>query len=116
MLSNREIYFLNCARQLAAMSLEKNRHGCVIVRNGNIVGMGINKFRNNPENVTPEHIKLNCSLHAETVAIRQAGNNCRGAVLYVARVNTQGIDRNSKPCINCSEVIRAAGIKRVIHT
>jgi len=50
------------------------------------------------------------------VAIREAGQNLKGAVIYVARVNKNGEDRDSKPCIKCSGLIKNAGIKKVIYT
>lgn len=81
------------------------------------MGMGWNKNRNHPAIVSPEHIKTDCSYHAEEVAIREAGeDNVRGAIIYVARVNKNGEDRDSKPCPKCASLIKQAGIKRVIFT
>jgi deoxycytidylate deaminase len=91
-------------------------HGAVVVKSGRVVGTGYNKDRNNPYYVSPEHIKTHCSVHAEVDAIRDANWNVKGAVIYVARVNAQGIDRDSKPCIRCQSVIDAAEIKKVIYT
>lgn len=116
MLSRRQDYFLDCAREIAAMSQARKRHGCVVVKNGNIVGIGFNKFRNNPDNVTEAQIKKNCSYHAEVVALRQAGTNARGAILFVARLNSNGLDMLSRPCDNCIVAIEMAGIKKVIFT
>lgn len=104
------------ARMLAETSRERKRHGAVVVKNGNVVGMGYNKFRNDPDQVSPEHIKTDCSYHAEFVAIRQAGVNTKGATLYVARVNSKGLDRYSEPCNNCKQVIKVAEIKKVVYT
>lgn len=101
---------------MAESSRERKRHGAIVVKNGNIVGMGFNKFRNNPDQVSPEHIKSDCSYHAEFVALRQAGDKSKGATLYVARVNNAGLDRDSKPCNNCTQVINTAQIKRVVYT
>ena len=81
------------------------------------MGSGWNKNRNNPHYVSPEHIKTECSYHAEEVAIRDSGeDNLRGAVIYVARVNRQGRDRDSKPCSKCASLIEKVGIKRVVFT
>jgi deoxycytidylate deaminase len=91
-------------------------HGAVVVKSGRVIGTGFNKDRNNPYYVSPEHIKTHCSVHAEVDAIRDAKWNVKGAVLYVARVNNRGIDRNSKPCIRCQVVIEEAQIKKVIYT
>jgi deoxycytidylate deaminase len=91
-------------------------HGAVVVKSGRVVGTGYNKDRNNPYYVSPEHIKTHCSVHAEVDAIRDANWNVKGAVIYVARVNNKGLDRDSKPCIRCQSVIDAAEIKKVIYT
>ena len=116
-LSNTDRAYLNVARYFATKSRSKNTHGAVVVKSGRVVGTGWNKTRNNPNIVSPEHIKSDCSYHAEQVAIREAGEyNVRGAIIYVARVNKSGHDRNSKPCLRCSDLIGRAGIKRVIFT
>jgi len=116
MLSNREKAFLSVARYLASKSEARQRHGAIIVKGGSVIGTGYNKDRNHPDNVSPEHIKTHCSVHAEIDAIRDAKWNVKGAVLYVARVNSQGKDRNSKPCDRCNVVIQETQIKKVIYT
>lgn len=116
MLSNKDFSFLNVALYLAEKSAEKKKHGAIVVKSGRVVGMGFNKYRNNPEVIPEELIKKHCSRHAEEVAIREAGDNAKGAVLYVARINRQGIKRYSKPCSMCSKLIKKSGIKRVVYT
>ena len=116
MLSNKDVSFLNMARYFAEKSEENKRHGAIVVKSGSVVGTGFNRFKNHPHNIPEELIKVHCSRHAEEVALREAGSNSRGAILYVARVNRQGIDRNSKPCCVCNELIKSYGIKKVIHT
>lgn len=116
MLSRREQAFLSVARYLASKSEARQRHGAIVVRGGSVIGTGFNKDRNHPDNVSPEHIKTHCSVHAEIEAIRDAGWNVKGAVLYVARVNNHGKDRYSKPCDRCRVVIEETQIKKVIYT
>lgn len=116
MLSRSEKSFLSVARYLAAKSESRRKHGAVIVKSGRVVGTGYNKDTNNPMIMSPEHIKTSCSRHAEIEAIRDANWNVRGAVLYVARVNNQGVDRDSKPCDRCQVVIEETQIKKVIYT
>lgn len=116
MMSNKDENFLNIARLLASHSEERKKHGAVIVKSGRVVGTGFNKFKNHPSNIEPELIKTRCSRHAEQVAIHQAGSHTRGAIIYVARINNHGYDRNSKPCYVCSARIKKAGIKKVIYT
>jgi deoxycytidylate deaminase len=115
MLSKRDAAYLSVARYFAAKSVARNTHGAVVVKGGRVLGTGWN--RNNPTKVSPEHIKTQCSYHAEEVAIREAGqDNIRGAIIYVARVNKHGNDRDSKPCPNCAALIERVGIKRVVYT
>ena len=115
-LSKREKSFLSVARYLATKSKSRQRHGAILVKSGRVIGMGYNKDKNHPLSVSPEHIKSHCSRHAEIDAIRDAKGDVRGAVLYVARVNRQGKDRNSKPCERCTAVIDEMQIKKVIYT
>ena len=115
-LSNKEKAYLSVARYFASKSKARRMHGAVVVKSGRVVGTGFNKDRNNPYYVSPEHIKTHCSVHAEVDAIRDANWNVKGAVLYVARVNSQGMDRDSKPCTRCQIVIEEAQIKKVIYT
>ena len=115
-LSRSEQAFLSVARYFAAKSAANKKHGAVIVKSGRVLGRGCNKDTNNPMRVSPEHIKTHCSRHAEIEAIRDANWNVDGAILYVARVNRQGQDRNSKPCKYCELVINETNIKKVIYT
>lgn len=101
---------------MATKSTSRQRHGAILVKGGRVIGTGFNKDRNNPYFVSPEHIKTHCSVHAEIDAIRDAGWNVKGAVLYIARVNTRGQDRYSKPCTRCEVVITETQIKKVIYT
>lgn len=116
MLSRKEEAFLAVARYFAAKSKAKKKHGAVVVKSGRVVGTGYNKERNSPFIVSPEHIKPHCSRHAEYLAIKEAGSNSSGAILYVARVNRQGQDRISRPCRLCQAQIEKNNIKRVIYT
>lgn len=116
LLSKSEEAFLSVARYMSTKSVSRQRHGAVVVKSGRVLGIGYNKDTNNPYIVSPEHIKTHCSRHAEVEAIKDANWNVKGAILYVARVNKQGYDRNSKPCRYCEAVIESAQIKKVIYT
>lgn len=115
-MSNKDKAYLSVARYFATKSRARNTHGAVVVKGGRVLGAGWNKDRNSPTIIDPDRIKQDCSYHAEEVAIREAGTNLKGAVIYVARVNKQGKDRDSQPCTKCSGLIEEAGIKRVIYT
>lgn len=107
---------MNVARFLATKSDLRHKHGAVVVKSGRVLGIGYNKHRNHPTVVMEGRHKIDCSHHAEAVAIKDAGENARGATIFVARVNRQGLDLLSKPCENCQELIEESGIRNVIFT
>jgi len=70
--------------------------GCVIVRDGQIVGEGFHQYEWRD--------------HAEIVALKSAGDKARGATLYVSLEPCNHTGRTGP----CSEAIIAAGIHRVV--
>lgn len=111
-MSNRDRVHLERAMRLASTSSERYKHGCVVVKGGRVIGVGVNTYRNHPNNVTNPHIEA--SVHAEVNAIR--GLDVEGATIYVARVNNAGVPRMSKPCNECRGILAYAGVKRVVWT
>src|SRR6202048_3766730 len=87
---------LNLARIGVGLASPNPAVGCVIVRDGEIVGEGFHQYEWRD--------------HAEIVALKSAGERARGATLYV----------NLEPCDHtgrtgpCSEAIVAAGVRRVV--
>jgi len=116
MISKTDKAFLSVARYFATKSRSRNTHGAVVVKSGRVLGTGFNRDRNNPKIVDPNRIKMDCSFHAEEVAIRDAGENLKGAKIYVARVNKHGHDRDSRPCPRCFLLIKSVGIKKIVYT
>jgi len=116
LISNKDKAYLSVARYFATKSKSRNTHGAVVVKGGRVLGTGFNKDRNNPRIVDPKRIKMDCSFHAEEMAIRDAGENLKGAKIYVARVNRHGHDRDSRPCPRCFTLIQSAGIKKIVYT
>ena len=116
MISKKDQAFLSVARYFATKSKSRNTHGAVVVKSGRVMGTGFNRDRNHPRIIDPDRIKMDCSFHAEEVAIRDAGENLKGAKIYVARVNKHGHDRDSRPCPKCLALIKLAGIKKIIYT
>jgi deoxycytidylate deaminase len=102
---------LEAAKKLASLSRCRQKHGALVVRNGQVVSAGVNLSRGTADVHWPF-----ASEHAEERAISQAGRDARGATLYVARVNRLGDAQLSKPCERCRSAIRKAGIIRVVHT
>lgn len=116
MLSKKDLSWLSVARAFAKESELKMKHGAIVVRGGSLMGTGYNKHRNNPAFLAEDIVRENTTYHAEAVAIRSAGDNCRGGVIYIARVNRQGEDRNSRPCVYCRILIEEVGIKKIVYT
>jgi diaminohydroxyphosphoribosylaminopyrimidine deaminase / 5-amino-6-(5-phosphoribosylamino)uracil reductase len=84
------------ARKGVGLASPNPHVGCVIVRDGQIVGEGFHQYEWRD--------------HAEIVALKSAGEKARGATLYV----------NLEPCNHtgrtgpCTEAIIAAGVHRVV--
>jgi deoxycytidylate deaminase len=91
------------------------KHGSVIVKGGRVIGTGINKERNHPTIVSSEHIKTDCSVHAEIDALKKV-KDATGATVYVARVNRRGQARDSRPCNRCYSALRNNGIRKIVYT
>src|SRR5437016_8576973 len=70
--------------------------GCVIVREGQIVGEGLHQYEWRD--------------HAEIVALKAAGDKARGATLYVTLEPCNHTGRTGP----CTEAIIAAGVQRVV--
>jgi diaminohydroxyphosphoribosylaminopyrimidine deaminase / 5-amino-6-(5-phosphoribosylamino)uracil reductase len=87
---------LTLAQQALGKTAPNPLVGCVIVREGEIVGEGFHPKAGEP--------------HAEVFALRQAGEQSKNATLYV----------NLEPCSHfgrtppCADAVVAAGVKRVV--
>ena len=118
MLSKKDKYFLDLAIQIAEEGEANQRHGCVVVKNGKIQALGINRDVTHPSVLSEEHIKPGASIHAEARALKKLRhtNQANGAILYVARLTPAGRVGYSKPCPLCQKAIEDSGIKRVVHS
>lgn len=87
---------LGLARRMVGLTSPNPAVGCVIVRDGRIVGRGATAAGGRP--------------HAETIAIARAGTRTRGATAYVS----------FEPCAHqgqtppCARALVAAGVRRVV--
>ena len=106
---------MRLALRLAKQSDCTFRHGAVLLKGGRVIAAGHNVYRNHPRYVSPEHIRANCTIHAEESVLRQVAD-ARRATLYVARLGKRGNPMLSKPCLRCWDLIRAAGVTKVIFT
>jgi diaminohydroxyphosphoribosylaminopyrimidine deaminase/5-amino-6-(5-phosphoribosylamino)uracil reductase len=87
---------LALARKGAGLASPNPMVGCVIVREGEIVGEGFHQFEWRD--------------HAEVVALKSAGEKARGATLYVTLEPCNHTGRTGP----CTEAIIAGGVQRVV--
>src|SRR6202521_1708038 len=87
---------LALARKGAGLASPNPMVGCVIVREGQIVGEGFHQYEWRD--------------HAEVVALKSAGDKARGATLYVTLEPCHPPGRPGP----CTEAIIAAGVQRVV--
>jgi diaminohydroxyphosphoribosylaminopyrimidine deaminase/5-amino-6-(5-phosphoribosylamino)uracil reductase len=87
---------LTLARKGVGLASPNPQVGCVIVREGQIVGEGFHQYE--------------WREHAEIVALKSAGQKARGATLYVTLEPCNHTGRTGP----CTEAIIAAGVRRVV--
>jgi diaminohydroxyphosphoribosylaminopyrimidine deaminase/5-amino-6-(5-phosphoribosylamino)uracil reductase len=87
---------LALARKGAGLASPNPMVGCVIAREGEIVGEGFHQYEWRD--------------HAEVVALKSAGEKARGATLYVTLEPCNHTGRTGP----CTEAIIAAGVQRVV--
>src|SRR5258705_10562369 len=87
---------LSLARKGIGLASPNPHVGCVIVRDGQIVGEGFHQYEWRD--------------HAEIVALKSAGEKARGATLYVTLEPCNHTGRTGP----CTEAIIAAGVQRVV--
>jgi len=87
---------LDLARKGVGLASPNPTVGCVLVKDGNIVGEGFHQY--------------DWRDHAEIVALKQAGANAKGATAYVTLEPCNHIGRTGP----CTEALIAAGVSRVV--
>ncbi len=99
--SRSDAYFMAKALELARIGLETThpnpRVGCVIVREGAIVGRGAHRRVGGP--------------HAEIEALTEAGHEARGATVYVTLEPCAHVGRTPP----CAPALAEAGVARVVY-
>ena len=107
-------FFLQKAAEIARRSAMNHRHGCVIVKNGEIISEGFNN--------TEMHMYHLNSIHAEVNCLSKLKRNPRmlqDCEMYVVRIGTEKMGnplKYSKPCPDCTKVILKSGIKKIFYS
>lgn len=87
--------------------------GAALFCGGKIISTGFNTYgKTHPATSNKEYIS---SVHAEHACIikRQHYEPSNNLIMYVYREDSKGIPVCSKPCQQCEDIMRMAGIKRV---
>jgi diaminohydroxyphosphoribosylaminopyrimidine deaminase/5-amino-6-(5-phosphoribosylamino)uracil reductase len=87
---------LELARKGTGLASPNPMVGCILVREGQIVGEGFHQYKKRE--------------HAEIVALKSAGEKARGATMYVTLEPCNHTGRTGP----CTEAIIAAGVQRVV--
>jgi deoxycytidylate deaminase len=113
--NEKQYSFLKRAMNLALKSsCPHQRHGCVIVKDNEIVSEGYNHKQT--------HLYHKFSVHAEVDAISKMKHNRKymsQCDLYVVRIGTDNMGnplKYSKPCNGCIKAIEKSGIRRVYYS
>lgn len=110
---------IRLASKIAAKSkFRRARVGAVLVKGGRVIATGCNRIGYSkylPDRPYPE------SVHAEQQAILQLLkvrrlHDLSGSTMFISRIGSDGRARLSKPCAECSDLINAVGITKVIYT
>ena len=93
---------------------EQHKLGAVVVKSGNVLSTGFNSLR-------PSGLLKTNTLHAEAAAILKVLKEGRlaslsGAEIYVSRFTRGGRVGLARPCVQCLELIRSCGIRRMHYT
>lgn len=104
-------YFQLASRVARFSEHPKYRVGAVVVRKGNILGVGFNSMKTHPKSHT-HHQRI----HAELKAILNAQDDVSGADIYVVRLTKEGGLACAIPCPSCEALIIDSGIRNIYAT
>lgn len=112
--SAREKRMIERTARIASASQMRQKHGAILVTNGNIRAVGINVKQNDFKPWVP-HDYL--STHAEINALSQTQSQLVNGTLYVVRINKAGQLMLSMPCDNCiGYMIKWTNLRKVVHS
>lgn len=119
---NWDEYFLNIAKEVASRSTcPRASVGAVIVKDNRILSTGYNGAPPGEPHCTDvgcDMVNGHCerTIHAETNAVVQAarfGTPVDGATLYIWSIR-HNTGKPVESCVKCEQVMKAAGISKVI--
>jgi deoxycytidylate deaminase len=110
------------AIRLAHRSYMTQRHGAVIIRNGEVIARGTNRHESHLYHLFSLHAEMDCiadlkKKYAAEVKSRKWMRDCRMVVVRVSNAEKgQERLRMSKPCRFCKRAIEETGIPIVFYS
>ena len=90
-----------------------SRMGAALYAGPNLLAVGFNIYtKTHPDGKRQNY---DITIHAEQMALfrRRHYDNDSNLIMYVWRETVGGVAALSKPCVNCQERLRVAGVRRV---
>lgn len=105
---------LRLAKIVSAHSDYKMQMGCVIAKHSKPISIGFNRTKSHPKWM----VGKNSTVHAEAAAIMACDNynSIRGGIAYVYRELKNGMPAMARPCVNCMQLLRQCGVKKVVYS
>ena len=104
-LTNWDDFYMNICSLIAQQSYADDRKvGAIIVKADNIISFSYNGTARGTNNDTQSNPVLHAEAHA-IAKVARSNLSCEGSTLYCTL----------SPCIDCSKLIYAAGISRVVY-
>ncbi len=115
MITAKDHRMMNLAAKAAKLSTHhKYRYGSIIVKAGNVLGMGINSL-NAAKTFTKPH-RHNMHLHSEVDALLGLDRDkVKNSTVYVIGLTAAGNSINAKPCSTCRSFLDTMKVKRVVY-
>lgn len=107
---------LNRYLTMAKKASHKSDHhthkmGCVIAKGNKVLGTGHNMMKTHTK--SPHAWKF---IHAEFMAVLNAGYDVKGATVYIFRAHKDATHSIARPCEYCWKFLMDLGVKEVVYT
>ena len=107
--------YLNIAKEISTLSkCVRAKVGSIIVKDGNILGMGYNGMPSGMDNCCEESNSDNTELVSKIDVLHSESNAILKAAKMGISINNSTIYCTLSPCRECSKLIIQSGIKKVI--
>lgn len=109
-----DIGFFRLAKKASFSSDHRCRIGAVLVDKRPFIS-GYNKIKSHTKYAIPG-VDLKVSIHAEIACLIGTKKDVSGCSIYVYREDANGEIANSRPCEDCLEELKKAGIRKIFYT